>query len=544
MTNFIILQESITNGYKAEFLFILSLICIFAGISIIITKNPVLSVLFLIALFFTIAVYLMMLGFYFIGLSYLLVYVGAISILFLFILMLINVRISELLTEGRNSLALAILAIITFNFSLNTALPSSIYLLDNGLQPLFNFFNNLFLLVFTNLSKAIFSNRPLESNEFIKDNSLYSNNSNEIANISSQRWDSLLIETTHITSIGNTLYSNLFILLIVTSFILLLAMVGSIVITVKDKKNEPSHVFLPLTSGVLFPKGFQKFFYVIIVLGLLAIMIKYPVLVTSKLLDIKWVYTIYSIAFIYPLWCIRVFLLEKNLKFTFNYFIFSALGIILLSYFIDNSYFSSVLVSVYGLIIPFSPYNIAKFLATKFPFEGKMHMHLSSSEFDNTKFPENFHKAEASSNTTSSSNVQDLIHQENINELQGKIHSLEKLKANFKAFCNKNNILIVSPTETEDKCIGFEALDSQIKAIHDKRVEIQVLYEESVNKLVKAKLNAKGNTILSQQVNSLGTDLFRFHSSFPLFSSSELKEINQESSKSGGNRYIHDPRVS
>ena len=44
-----------------------------------------------------------------------------------------------------------------------------------------------------------------------------------------------MIETTHITSIGNTLYSNLFILLIVTSFILLLAMVGTIVITVKDK---------------------------------------------------------------------------------------------------------------------------------------------------------------------------------------------------------------------------------------------------------------------------------------------------------------------
>ena len=120
MTNFIILQESITNGYKAEFLFILSLICIFSGISIIITKNPILSVLFLIALFFTVAIYLMMLGFYFIGLSYLLVYVGAVSILFLFILMLINVRISELLTEGRNSLPLAILAIISFNFSVAT----------------------------------------------------------------------------------------------------------------------------------------------------------------------------------------------------------------------------------------------------------------------------------------------------------------------------------------------------------------------------------------------------------------------------------------
>ena len=33
---------------------------------------------------------------HFIGLSYLLVYVGAISILFLFVLMLINIRISEL----------------------------------------------------------------------------------------------------------------------------------------------------------------------------------------------------------------------------------------------------------------------------------------------------------------------------------------------------------------------------------------------------------------------------------------------------------------
>ena len=186
MTNFIILQESMTNGYRAEFLFILSLICIFSGISIIITKNPILSVLFLIALFFTIAVYLMMLGLYFIGLSYLLVYVGAVSILFLFILMLINVRISELLTEGRNSIPLAILAIISFNFSVGTALPYSIYLLDNGLQPLFNFVNNLFIKMLTPLSKAFFSGTESGISNLIRNNSLYSNSSNEIANISSK----------------------------------------------------------------------------------------------------------------------------------------------------------------------------------------------------------------------------------------------------------------------------------------------------------------------------------------------------------------------
>jgi len=125
-----VFTETLTNGYKVEFLFILSLICIFLGISIIITKNPILSVLFLIALFFSISLYLMLIGLYFIGLSYLLVYVGAISILFLFILMLINVRISELLTEGKNSIPLAIIAVLAFNFSVNRALPYSVSVFD------------------------------------------------------------------------------------------------------------------------------------------------------------------------------------------------------------------------------------------------------------------------------------------------------------------------------------------------------------------------------------------------------------------------------
>jgi len=130
MAFFNVLPETITGGYKVEFIFFLSLICIFFGVSTIITKNPILSVLFLIGLFFSISIYLMMLGLYFLGLSYLLVYVGAISILFLFILMLINVRISELLTEGRNSLPLAVIAVLSFNFSVNVALPYSIYVFD------------------------------------------------------------------------------------------------------------------------------------------------------------------------------------------------------------------------------------------------------------------------------------------------------------------------------------------------------------------------------------------------------------------------------
>src|ERR1700712_6054967 len=107
-------SDNNTNGYNIELLDFLSLFAIFSGIFVIISKNPIISVLFLIGLFLCISSYLILLGISFIGLSYLLVYVGAVSILFLFILMLINVRISELQAETSNGLPLALLIGICF----------------------------------------------------------------------------------------------------------------------------------------------------------------------------------------------------------------------------------------------------------------------------------------------------------------------------------------------------------------------------------------------------------------------------------------------
>src|ERR1700728_5442841 len=98
MYNIYLLNETFTNGYKAEVLDIISLVAILCGIFVIISKNPIVSVLFLIGLFLSISSYLIILGLSFIGISYLLVYVGAVSILFIFILMLINIRVSELLS--------------------------------------------------------------------------------------------------------------------------------------------------------------------------------------------------------------------------------------------------------------------------------------------------------------------------------------------------------------------------------------------------------------------------------------------------------------
>ena len=58
-----------------------------------------------------------------------------------------------------------------------------------------------------------------------------------LAHVTSVSWDGYLAETSHITSIGNILYGNYSIWLIITSIILLLAMVGAIVITLKPQTN-------------------------------------------------------------------------------------------------------------------------------------------------------------------------------------------------------------------------------------------------------------------------------------------------------------------
>lgn len=215
MNNLFIINENFTNGYITEILNIFSLLIILCGILVIITKNPIISVLFLIGLFAGVSSYLILLGISFIGLSYLIVYIGAVSILFLFILMLINIRISELQSNTSNSMPLAIIIGVLFNYPLFQLLPYDIAILNN--------YNNNINNIFYNLS--------LNHNHF---NDLGIND-NDILFVTSKIWDGNLSEVDHITSIGNIMYTNYSIWLIITSYILLLAMVGAIVITIKQK---------------------------------------------------------------------------------------------------------------------------------------------------------------------------------------------------------------------------------------------------------------------------------------------------------------------
>src|SRR4030081_1159220 len=143
MNSLFVLNETFTNGFRGEILDFISLAAILSGILVIISKNPIVSVLFLIGLFLSISSYLIILGINFIGLSYLLVYVGAVSILFLFILMLINVRISELLSNTSNSIPLAIIITIFFNYPVYQILPYSITAFNNSTVNLNNKLNDM-----------------------------------------------------------------------------------------------------------------------------------------------------------------------------------------------------------------------------------------------------------------------------------------------------------------------------------------------------------------------------------------------------------------
>ena len=209
--NIFMFNETITNGFVAESVDLFSLVAIICSIFVIISKNPIVSVLFLIGLFLSISCYLITLGLNFIGLSYLLVYVGAVSILFLFILMLINVRVSELLSDASNSIPLAIMIIIAFNLPINKLLPYNVE-------------------AYISSSNTYGNNTPNIGTFDIFTKNL---SNNEILFATSKVWDGNLSETSHITSIGNIMYTSYSIWLILTSIILLLAMVGAIVITIK-----------------------------------------------------------------------------------------------------------------------------------------------------------------------------------------------------------------------------------------------------------------------------------------------------------------------
>ena len=206
---------------------VLAFAAVLSGILVITAKNPVISVLFLISVFINVAGYLVLLGVAYLGLAYLIIYVGAIAILFLFVIMMLNLRLVELIDTGQEytqNLPLGAIIGALFFSELLSILPHNLFeqsgffhlpaILEEGLD-IFAFVNSL--ISEPHSANVSTSNVHVTFNPIVADNNF-----------------------THflqIESIGQGLYTYASLWLIIAGIIFLLAMVGPILLCMTPKSE-------------------------------------------------------------------------------------------------------------------------------------------------------------------------------------------------------------------------------------------------------------------------------------------------------------------
>jgi NADH-ubiquinone oxidoreductase chain 6 len=204
------------------FINIFALGTLFSSIFSITSKNPVISVIFLISTFVQAALYLILIGINFVGISYIVIYVGAIAVLFLFIIMMINIKLTDILETGNQytkNLPLAIAIGSLFIFIIFTILPFNY----NNVPALSILLNKLTYL------NSIFSDSNIVSINLI--NSIVNNS------FFSSVSDVIITEFQQIEVLGHGLYTYDAVLLITLSVILLLAMFATIIISNSNKNK-------------------------------------------------------------------------------------------------------------------------------------------------------------------------------------------------------------------------------------------------------------------------------------------------------------------
>ncbi len=221
----------ITNDLLIKNLMVISLIF---GYILSTTKNPIYSALSLIAVLVSTSLLLWFIGAEFLAMMYIIVYLGAVAVLFLFVVMMINVeQIRHPIAVTNYTWTQTLIRYLKSFFKNSTdqrpVLSNlfSVQLLN--FEKISNFFYNLcnfffFLLFLIVIFIIIYS--PLN---------FYNNSINyEIAannNLFLKLHASNYIQNT--AQIGELLYTEFGFLFILSSFILLIAMVGTIMLTLK-----------------------------------------------------------------------------------------------------------------------------------------------------------------------------------------------------------------------------------------------------------------------------------------------------------------------
>ena len=171
------------------FFYFFSTIAVFAAIMVTVSRNTVYSVFFLILVFISISILFIMIGAEFLGMIMLIVYVGAVAVLFLFVVMMLN--ITEQLTKRSSRRGLV------NNISIGSIVGVIIFL-------------ELLVVVGGWKYKGTFV--PLSATNLNLD-----------------------ISNTH--ALGNILYTDYIHLFQISGMILLVAMIGAITLTFSKREN-------------------------------------------------------------------------------------------------------------------------------------------------------------------------------------------------------------------------------------------------------------------------------------------------------------------
>tara|TARA_X000001036_G_scaffold438217_1_gene485470 strand:- start:2279 stop:2908 length:630 start_codon:yes stop_codon:yes gene_type:complete len=183
----------------AIFFYFFSIIAIFSALMVIVSRNTINSVFFLILDFISVGCLFIMVGAEFLGMILLIVYVGAVAVLFLFVVMMLNVA------EQKQS---------WFVGKKSTHIPSGLI---------------VSILIFLELLVVIGGWK-------YKDNIMSSSSlviNNEISN-------------TH--QIGNVMYTDYILYFQVSGIILLLSMIGAIILTYRRREGVKTQSYISQIS--------------------------------------------------------------------------------------------------------------------------------------------------------------------------------------------------------------------------------------------------------------------------------------------------------
>lgn len=190
------------------------LICI-TGIIVLSRRNAIVSILYLILLYVWLSLYLYNIGLGVIGLLYLLIYVGAITMLFLFILSLMNLKLSEVYASTNKPDYLLIFITVFSSLLILSYIYSNNILLNSHYD----------LLLSKNILNLLQVNLSYQSIDFDFHNVIINNWSN-------------FSHLTEMRVIGELLYTEYALLFIILGLTLLLSIIGAISLLYNTSKQN------------------------------------------------------------------------------------------------------------------------------------------------------------------------------------------------------------------------------------------------------------------------------------------------------------------